>query len=453
MLLSVTSKNFHNSIFKSKVIYEDSNIPLTSQEKDYIDRFEEGRTYDHRFLGEGVVSKAFYSSSQDFVIKQNKVNSYLPSKERNEFGSLAHENKMLLKIDPNVKTTQRGKAYVETKKGGKFLISSFVSGKPANRYTNPFKEKHIDRLLRNLYRLDKSFIIHSDLSNPNLLLDTNDNVNLIDYQWADEYDLYYDYCNFNLRNSSFPPFESPNNASMFEAAGLAGYTRPMSIDQAKNFLKKYYENKTHYVEKNIRRLEEINKQSGMTLGRAIEFEKSRAKAYGYMDENILNAETHKMNILNLHRRQFSCHDLNKVDPRNILRAIPLCIRAKECADALANYDEGAFVDETYYSYMRQFGEFWQENIEKWYTQTLKWIFKLVSREISDPVKVYFPEKIDDYNNLDIVKSSWSYTVPRKFSSIDLQLRELFKNAHLWGYNSRYCEKQKAYRLIEQVFRK
>ena len=35
LLLSVTSKNFHNSIFKSKVIYEDSNIPLTSQEKAY----------------------------------------------------------------------------------------------------------------------------------------------------------------------------------------------------------------------------------------------------------------------------------------------------------------------------------------------------------------------------------------------------------------------------------
>ena len=33
MLLSVTSKNFHNPIFKSKVIYEDSNIPLTSSKK------------------------------------------------------------------------------------------------------------------------------------------------------------------------------------------------------------------------------------------------------------------------------------------------------------------------------------------------------------------------------------------------------------------------------------
>ena len=170
---------------------------------------------------------------------------------------------MLLNISPKVKTTQRGIAYVETLKGGQFLISTLVKGKPANVYSNPFGEKHIDRLLRNLYRLDKSMIIHSDLSHPNLLLDNDDNVNIIDYQWANFYNLSNPYSNYGLENSSFPYFETPNNASMFEAAALAGYARKLPSKDVENFLKKYYENKAPYVEKNISRLKQYEKRLGI----------------------------------------------------------------------------------------------------------------------------------------------------------------------------------------------
>ncbi|MCQ2754007.1 MAG: hypothetical protein MJ231_03050 [bacterium] len=437
--------------FKSKVVYEKSQTPLTSYEKDYIDRFEEGYAQDSYLIGEGVTAKAYYSPNNNFVIKQHKYNQYVPEKRREEMGSLAYENEMLLKIDPNVKTTQRGRAYVETEDGGKFLISSFVDGKPADRYTNPFTEKHIDRLLRNLYRLDKSKIIHSDLSRPNLLLDQDNNVNIIDYQWADVYNIYEKYSNFALRNSFYPYFESPNNASMFEAAGLAGYVKQMPTSGQEDFLKKYYVNKIDYIEKNIHRLEDISKQHCENLTDTITFDKSRVKAYGSIDSSILEAEVLKMNILNLHRRQYSCYDENKVEPRNILRTIPLTIRAKECAELLANHQGKYSCDETYHSYMRKYGEFWLKNMRNWYTASLKWIFKLMAKEECDPAKIMFPNKFNDFSNLDIVSGSNSVNIPRIYKKEDLKLREIFQDAYTFGKNSKWFKKDEAFKTIERIF--
>ena len=441
-------------VFKSRVVHENSVTPLTSTERDYIDKFEDGKVSDARFLGEGVASKAYYSPVCDFVLKQNKYNPYIKKKSRYDMGSLAYENDILQKIDPSVESTQRAKAYVETEKGGKFLISTFVNGKPADKRGNPFTREHIDNLLKNLFRLDKSFIIHSDLSRPNLLLDNNDNVNIIDYQWADTYDLGLKRSNFGLVNSYFPVFETPNNASMFEGAGLAGYVRPMFIDDQYIFLRRYYNNKAEYTEKNIYRIEEYNSHHNFSkLTEAYQFEKARAKAYDNMDEHILNAEVLKMNILNLHRRQFSCHDLNKIEPRNILRAIPLTIRAKECADVLADFSDGYSMDKIYYSYMRKFGEFWKQNMDNWYTGVLKWIFRLMSGEESDPARIFFPEKFDDFDNLDIVDGSYSLHVPRKFASEDMKLRGLFLDAYRFGKNSIFCRKDEAYKIIDKVFRR
>ncbi len=73
-MLSSINVNIRSSatIFKSKVVYEQSKVPLTDFEKSYIDRFEEGMVDDARYLGEGVTAKAYYLPSCNFVIKQNK---------------------------------------------------------------------------------------------------------------------------------------------------------------------------------------------------------------------------------------------------------------------------------------------------------------------------------------------------------------------------------------------
>ena len=431
-----------NLRFKSRVVYEKSNTPLTEEERDFIDRFEEGKESFTKFLGEGVASRAYYSYAHDFVVKQNKENIWLPPKRRGQMGSLAHENNILLSIDDHVRTTQKGIAYVETLKGGEFLLSTFASGKPANIYSNPFTEKHIDRLLRALYRLDKCQIVHCDLSNPNLLLNDNNDVNIIDYQWAERFSYYWPFSNFELENSFFAPFEAPNNASLFEGAGLAGYVRKMSASNAEDFLRKYYMNKAHYTQKKVNKLEEISQKK--FLGNAkniIDFERKKTDAYNNINEDVLNVEVLKMNILNLHRRQNSCHDVNSIEPRNILRAIPLCLEAKYCADQLASYSPIYYKNLDYINYMNQVGKFWQEKFEKWYPSALEFIFNIISGYAKDPARIYFPDKLDDFSDLDIVKIKEPGFLSKlkhlDVSMQDLELRTVFKMNKDCGYSAMY----------------
>lgn len=439
--------------FGSRVVYEYSKTPLYEFEKDYINRFEEGLVGDSKFLGEGVTSKAYYSPYCDFVIKQNKVNPYIDEKTRWEMGSLAHEYEILSKISPNVKTTQRGIAYLETEKGGKFLLSTLVSGKPYDINSNPFTSKHIDRLLRNLYRLDKSQIIHSDLSRPNLLLDSNYNVNIIDYQWGDKYDLRFPLAEFMLRNSSFAPIEAPNNASMFESAALAGYSRKMPQEDLFPFLKSYYANKAHYVEKNVKRLqafEQIVEDNLEYIRNITNFERAKLKAYGNIDPNIVDAEILKMNMLNLHRRQYSCYDPNKIESRNILRAIPLTLKAKECAEKLFNYTKGHVVDKEYYAGMRKIGEFWQRNMSSWYISALMNVFDIVSGRISDPAKVNFPEQYEKFTNLDVVEYDSSSKLV-KYKNYDNILRRIFISASKKGYRAAAAERNQVFNILWRIF--
>lgn len=247
--------------FTSKVVYVAPQNALTEAQKDYIDKFEETPDEDKpsvcqsTYLGEGVCSKAYLANSQSFVVKQNKPGH---KKWRGDVGSLGYENEILHSLGDNIKTTQRGIAYAETEKGGQFLVSTYAKGKQADYATNPMTPKHVDRLLRNLYRLDKNGILHSDLSRANLLLDDESNVNIIDYQWGEKFGQKW---NRSVTTVSFPDFEEPNNAVSYEGAGLASYLREIAsisgTEAARSFLKNYLITKSHYVDKKIKYLENL----------------------------------------------------------------------------------------------------------------------------------------------------------------------------------------------------
>lgn len=443
---------FHPA-FGSRILSEWALVSLTPYEKNYIDDFEEGKVSDIKYLGEGVTSKAYYSPICNFVIKHNKFNPYVEDKASWSHGSLAHEYKILTQISPKVKSTQRGIAYLETEKGGKFLLSTLVAGTPADINSNPFTSKYIDRLLRNLYRLDKSGIIHSDLSRPNLLLDNENNVNIIDYQWADKYDLNQTSYNFNLRNAAFAPIEAPNNANMFESAALAGYSRKIPKNDLQVFLKNYYSNKAHYVEKNIKRLNSFIQSEDCysnSVNNLVDFEQAKLKAYSNIDPYIVEAEVLKMNILNLHRRQYSCYDINKIEERNILRAIPLTLKAKECAEKLYNYTKGYEVDRAYYAGMKKIAEFWQKNMWHWYIPALMNVFDILSGEKQDPAKIYFPEKLFNFDKLDVVELGESRNLV-KYKYEDNLLRQLFLLAKKKGFKAVSKEREKVYDILWRIF--
>lgn len=426
--------------FKSRVIYEKSKANLSEAQREYIDKFEEGIVNDTKFLGEGVTSKAYYSQSQNFVIKQNKQNPFVPSKKRGEMGSLAHENNILLSIANNVKTVQKGIGYVETEKGGQFLLSTLTRGAPANRWSNPFKEKHIDRLLRNLYRLDKSQIIHCDLSRPNLLLDTNYDVNIIDFQWGEEFYPDFPYSNYFLKNSVFPPFEIPNNATMFETAALPGYLKSMSATDAEEFMNNYLKNKAIYTEKKYNKMKRYYNERSWAKDYFTDFELAKTKAYNCLDSNIKTAELLKMNMLNSHRRQYSCYDINKIEPRNVLRAIPLMVKAKIFADKLSKITTLYSEDQVYFNYMNKYGYFWQDNIGRWYPRTIEWLFKVVTGVAKSSGRILFPEKFNDFSELNVAEIANDITIQRKtfwqrlfeydeVAVAELRLRQLFRNSY------------------------
>ena len=374
------------------------------------------------------------------MIKQNKYNPYIKEKSGSENGSLEHENEILYLINDDVKTTQRPIGYAETESGGKFLVSKFVTGKPYDKNSNPLTLKHIDRLLRNLNRLDRSQIIHPDLSRPNLLLADNYDVNIIDYQWAEHFK--YQYEN-GLKNSFFPDFEVPNNALMFESAALSGYLRQMQKDKIVDFIRSYLIIKSKYVEKKIKHLEKlknINTHLYITKD-MIDFEKAKYNAYKNPTRDVITSEMLKFNILNLNRRQFSCHDENKVEPRNILRAIPLCFEAKDCARELSNftpsYDKN---NDEYFKFMNKYGQFWEKNMKDWYPPTLKWIYCLVSGREADNAKRYFPEKLNDFTNIGIINPKISMIsllagyIETRSRSQEMNLRNLYQSAQKSGFS-------------------
>lgn len=449
--------------FRSRIVYEKSKTGLSESQKDYIDRFEEGLTYDSKFLGEGVTSRAYYSPSQNFVIKQNKYNAYIPNKKRGEMGSLAHENDILLSIGENVKTSQKGIGYVETAKGGQFLLSTLMKGSPANLWSNPFKEKHIDRLLRNLYRLDKSHIIHCDLSRPNLLLDTNFDVNIIDYQWGEKFLPYYPESNYHLINSIFPPFEMPNNATMFETAALPGYLKSMSSYNAEEFLSNYLKNKAIYTDKKFEKMKRYRNEHLWMSDEFENFELAKTKAYNSQDASIKTAELLKMNMLNSHRRQYSCYDTNKIEPRNILRAIPLMVKAKQFADKLSNIQAQFNCDQLYFDFMNKYGKFWQNNISDWYPKTIKWLFEVVTGVTKSEGRILFPDKFDDFSGLNVAEIKNDVTKQTKsfwqqlfgFDEVavaEKRLIQLFKNSYnsTSAYYKNYSEVN---RLAQNLFKK
>ena len=83
--------------------------------------------------------------------------------------------------------------------------------------------------------------------------------------------------------------------------------------------------------------------------------------------------------------------------------------------------------------MRNFGKFWQLKMNEWYPQSLEWVRKIVFGEVEDPAKVFFPEKLHDFDGLDIVTLPNSHFTGRVFSYEDLSLRKLFQEKRFGSF--------------------
>ncbi|MCQ2788846.1 MAG: hypothetical protein MJ229_00565 [bacterium] len=405
--------------FASKVIYEKSNYPLSQNAKDFIDKFEElpepQKKEECKYLGSGMTGSAYYTPLFNFVIKQSsRPNDYKNSRDYK--GSLYQENDVLLALNPHVEHTQYGIAYVETEKGGKFLISTLVDGKKADVNNNPLNNKKLDRLLRTLYRLDKNGILNTDLSSSNILYTDDNYANIIDYQWGEKFK---PGCFTSFKYVSLPGFEEPSNMNMFEGASFAGYLE--RCENPRELLKDYLLLKAHYTEKKIDFLERQNGNSYYIDDR-IDFEKAKLEAYKNPTDDVLNAELLKMTIMKEHRRQYNYIDIDINDEnKNILEMFNHCVLGTIAAETLSKYTSSD--NEKYFYYMRQYGEYYNTRNKKDYTATMEWIAKMCAGTESRLSSVFKQNKImnisSDYNSL----------ISIKFNSMadNLKLSELIRN--------------------------
>ena len=72
---------------------------------------------------------------------------------------------------------------------------------------------------------------------------------------------------------------------------------------------------------------------------------------------------------------------------------------------------------------------------------LEFIFNIVSGYVKDPARIYFPDKLDDFSDLDIVKIKEPGFLSKlkhlDVSMQDLELRTVFKMNKDCGYSAMY----------------
>ena len=127
------------------------------------------------------------------------------------------------------------------------LITSFVDGIEPDCSIAPLNKQALISIMGSLQKLDEIGILHRDLKKENLVIDEENNVKLIDFGEA---------INFDIKNSrqqdenNFAPFEAPTNFQSFEDTFISPYIDDLQkIDpkDAKEFFKKYLTLKSKLV--------------------------------------------------------------------------------------------------------------------------------------------------------------------------------------------------------------
>lgn len=129
-------------------------------------------------MGEGIGGETYkfnHPKLANIVIKRNKTGYS---------DDYAKEYKNLALIPTHIIGGQEAVARVNNL-GEHYLISTLVPGKCVSR-DNRYTEQHLKNLFNKMFELDKLGIYHGDLNGKNILLNSDNTVNFIDYQWTEK---------------------------------------------------------------------------------------------------------------------------------------------------------------------------------------------------------------------------------------------------------------------------
>jgi len=328
---------------------------------DKVDNFEE--THQNAlFLGEGLFSKAYKLNGTNYVIKESLST---PAAKRVN-GTFSQEASMLSSLPSSLKNTQKLVANVKTEKGNHYLLSTLVEGEKPEPPASLWKLSHFNSLFNNLFALDEANIYHGDLNRGNCLIDNKGNVNLLDYQYAEKFNI-----NDSTANDSkfkFPAFMMPSNAQMFEMANLPFYITNLATTNQRNNIKDcfktYLNSKSNYCGERaeLLRYSKGNKDS-------IRYEQLQEYYYKNPSDDMINLQAEKLQVLYAFRQAFSMTDKNNALETNIISAVPCYLYTAACAkkfvdsaEKLKNRNTNDKKLNEFLDFEIKYGEYWKSKM-------------------------------------------------------------------------------------------
>ena len=355
----INSYNYNSSINFSSKVKRVLLGNIDEKMKEKVDSFEE--THENaKLLGQGLFAQAYLFPDSNIVIKES-----IPSEQaRIANGNFLSEAINLSRLPEQLTNTQRLVADVETEKGNYYLLSTLVEGKKPDFSTVFWDKSSFKSLFSNMLELDKAGILHGDLNRGNCLLD-NGTVNLIDYQWADTFDI--DNPDENDNKFKFPDFMMPANSQMFEMANLPYYFSRLNEDNPEfsltDLFKTYLNEKSQYCKNRANYLRGNGASSEM-----IEYEQLQAKFLNNPTDEIVKLEAMKLQLLYAFRQSFSMVDKNNAGKHNIISSVSSYLYTALCGKSLANMAEQLKENSTdvqfrkFMDYEKRVGEYWKNKI-------------------------------------------------------------------------------------------
>lgn len=347
--------NYNNINFTSKVkkvMY--GSVP--EDLKDKVDMFEETDRKNAEKVGHGLQAYAYRFPDTTCVIKESK-----PGKAKVVNGDFGKEAQSLMLVPEEFEHCQKLIGNVQTEDGNWYLLTTFVGGKIPDGKDVKWTKESLHSLLDTLAGLDTEHVYHGDVSRCNCLITEDDEVNLLDFQYAEKFDFKGDDIHrFNADRYKVPYFIAPSNLQMFEESNFATYLSTIDGDEARELFKEYLKEKSTYHQK---RAEAFEKQGARP--EIVEYETLMAKYLKEPSVYIVDLEAQKMQILLTHRYLLSSLDGHD----NIMGAVPYYLDMIDKSNQMAKmarYISAGVKDEEYkklLDYMEKDALFWKSQMK------------------------------------------------------------------------------------------
>lgn len=328
---------------------------------------------------EGAKGKAYKISADD----KNVVIKIAKDKENT---GMSEEADILDKLPSSIKKTgQNFIAYGLNKDGYEFLVTNLVEGK---NDTVPQNKKQLESLiLENFIELDKAGILHDDIGEANILINSKKNqANLIDYGYSKEYDI------FNGKDKRIPDNLMLNsNLTSFEVGGLGDYlvklTQNEKPEEARAFFKDYLEVKADYHGKRVEFLKtELIKRNAKTgldtvkIKDCIHYENTLSKVLKNPSDEIIDLEALRVQLLYsfslANKQTFFNKPTNAAN--NWMKTLIYARKYKDTIQKkLNNYQKNDDMKK-YLKFQNQYADFYLKTFNDWGGDTIKWMMDIFS---------------------------------------------------------------------------